>query len=257
MLRLLGAILLPLTCFCDPCSRHYVGFVRNRYQRISLLSPANLPININVNSHHSLLIKKQSLAMVKGFGSSDFSYQDEIVGIYRRITSNITRLRDPQQRSLFFNQVRDSIRLVYKSSIASFSEGNAGERGEGWLAAQVLVTIFVLSEVPIVISLLFRLSSLLLAATGVSLMLGSLWELREFFSPFLVPLSQSRLIRSGVYEYLRHPMYGGLVLLCLGLSIFSNNCDKLFLTIILASLLVRRDRLFNHDKHYNSHPLSV
>jgi len=185
--------------------------------------------------------------MMKTFDGSDHRYRDVIVNLYRRIISNISRLKDYQQRKQFFQQVKDNIRLVYNSSLSSFSEGISGEKGEGWLTAQVLVVLVVLSEVPVLLSFLLWSSSLLFTATGVGLIVSAFWELKDNSSPFLVPLSHSRLVTSGAYEYLRHPMYGGVVLLCVGLSVLSRNCDKLFLTVLLTFAL---DKMTSVEEHY-------
>jgi len=181
---------------------------------------------------------KSRVYMIKSFVDNDHRYRDVILKVYRSIIFNINRLKDYQQRILFFQQVRDNGRLVCNSLILSFSEGTAGERGEGWMTAQVLVVLLVLSEVPLLVRFLLWLSSLLFTATGVGLILSAFWELKENASPFLVPLSQSRLVTGGAYEYLRHPMYGGVVLLCLGLSVLSRSSDKLFLTVLLTFALV-------------------
>ena len=242
-------LLLSLVCYSSTSSYKY-SFKRNsRYQfnRLTSTIPAKavassssliLLLKRGDNTYCESITDKSRVYMIKSFVDNDHRYRDVILKVYRSIISNINRLKDYQQRILFFQQVRDNGRLVCNSLILSFSEGIAGERGEGWMTAQVLVVLLVLSEVPLLVRFLLWLSSLLFTATGVGLILSAFWELKENASPFLVPLSQSRLVTGGAYEYLRHPMYGGVVLLCLGLSVLSRNSDKLFLTVLLTFALV-------------------
>lgn len=240
-------LLLSLICYSSTSSCKYPIQRYSRYQlnRLTFTIPATassssvlLLLKRGDYTYCDSVTDKSRVYMTKTFVDNDHRYRDVIMKVYRSIMSNINRLKDYQHRLLFFQQVRDNVRLVYNSSISSFSEGIAGERGEGWVTTQVLVVLLVLSEVPLLVKFLLWLSSLLFTATGVGLILSAFWELKENSSPFLVPLSQSRLVTGGAYEYLRHPMYGGVVLLCLGLSVLSRNSDKLFLTVLLTFALV-------------------
>lgn len=240
-------LLLSVVCYSSTSNSKYLFKRYSRYQlnRLTLTIPATaassgliLQLKRGDYTYCESVTDKSSLYTMKSFVDNEHRYRDVILKVYRSIISNINRLKDYQQRILFFQQVKSNARLVFNSSISSFSEGIAGERGEGWMTAQVLVVLLVLSEVPLLVRFLLWLSSLLFTATGAGLILSAFWELKENSSPFLVPLSQSRLVTGGAYEYLRHPMYGGVVLLCLGLSVLSRNSDKLFLTILLTFALV-------------------
>jgi len=261
-------LLLSLVCYCSSTSSYKYSFKRSsgyQFNRLTSTIPAKA---VASSSSLILLLKrgdytycesitdKSRVYMIKSFVDNDHRYRDVILKVYRSIILNINRLKDYQQRILFFQQVRDNGRLVCNSLILSFSEGTAGERGEGWMTAQVLVVLLVLSEVPLLVRFLLWLSSLLFTATGVGLILSAFWELKENASPFLVPLSQSRLVTGGAYEYLRHPMYGGVVLLCLGLSVLSRSSDKLFLTVLLTFVLVSYfssiDKKTSFWKQFNS-----
>lgn len=56
-------------------------------------------------------------------------------------------------------------------------------------------------------------------------------------SLFFTPVERNKLITSGVFRLVRHPIYGGLLLLCFGVSIAAQRFDKLVLTIALAVVL--------------------
>lgn len=52
-------------------------------------------------------------------------------------------------------------------------------------------------------------------------------------SPLPAPRKSHRLIVSGMYSYVRHPMYGGLIMACLGLAAISRNECRVALSFLL------------------------
>lgn len=62
-------------------------------------------------------------------------------------------------------------------------------------------------------------------------------KLGDSISPFPKPTDDNVLTTSGVYGLARHPMYGGLILTCVGLSVLSGSFPRLFFTAILAATL--------------------
>lgn len=78
--------------------------------------------------------------------------------------------------------------------------------------------------------------ALLLGGTVVSFKaLGDLGI--DSLSPFPSPPRGSALKTEGIYGQMRHPMYTGLLMFMLGLSIATNNADRLLLTGLLWYLL--------------------
>lgn len=45
------------------------------------------------------------------------------------------------------------------------------------------------------------------------------------------------IVNVGVYELVRHPMYGGLVMFGLGYSVLLESTERLFLSVVLFFLL--------------------
>lgn len=58
-----------------------------------------------------------------------------------------------------------------------------------------------------------------LAVSGIAIRMHCHFYLREAFSPFVEPPQSQRLVSSGLYSAIRHPMYLGSLLLLLGLPL--------------------------------------
>lgn len=57
------------------------------------------------------------------------------------------------------------------------------------------------------------------AVAGIALVTGGIGALGKDATPFPEPTRDGRLVDAGVYGLVRHPIYGGLGLLCIGLGI--------------------------------------
>ncbi len=114
------------------------------------------------------------------------------------------------------------------------------QKFDKWLILQLFIFAVILFVTPfthadwlnkakIFADLLFLIG--LLAITISFLQLGS------SFTPFVVPVKQGKLVTTGIYRLVRHPMYGGLVLLALGWTIHWTSILGLVLAIALFFVL--------------------
>jgi protein-S-isoprenylcysteine O-methyltransferase Ste14 len=100
-----------------------------------------------------------------------------------------------------------------------------GPRGEGWVALQLLLGAAIagggfvgvywpgsLESFLSVLGLLIALAGALLVSLGV-LSLGS------SFTPLPRPRARTRLRQGGIFRRVRHPVYGGVILIGLGWSL--------------------------------------
>ena len=69
------------------------------------------------------------------------------------------------------------------------------------------------------------------------IMLVSIKDLGRNLSPFPRPLSNSNLVTSGIYRFMRHPMYYSLIFISIGVFIIKLSIYYLFLTISLALII--------------------
>mmetsp|Transcript_15313 Transcript_15313/g.34216 ORF Transcript_15313/g.34216 Transcript_15313/m.34216 type:complete len:314 (-) Transcript_15313:46-987(-) len=122
--------------------------------------------------------------------------------------------------------------------------GEFGERGEQYVIAQFgLLLCIAIGTVP-------YFGDILALALGPALIGGSLVivyraaaDLGTNLSPWPVPADPSSddgsgsLIDTGIYSYVRHPMYSGLILGMAGLSMATDSATRLLLTIALYFVL--------------------
>ena len=97
-----------------------------------------------------------------------------------------------------------------------------GPRGEGWLAAQLGLILFVgyapqLDGAPAWGGSTATLTAVLgtaLGALGVALAVTAAWQLAEARALTALPLPRAHgeLVRAGAYRYVRHPIYSGIEL---------------------------------------------
>jgi protein-S-isoprenylcysteine O-methyltransferase Ste14 len=62
----------------------------------------------------------------------------------------------------------------------------------------------------------------------------------QSLSPLPQPRKQHKLVTSGMYSYVRHPMYAGLLMASLGLSAITNNECRLALSFLLWWVLEQK-----------------
>jgi protein-S-isoprenylcysteine O-methyltransferase Ste14 len=89
---------------------------------------------------------------------------------------------------------------------------------------------------------LLRGVGIVIAIGGVILLVGGMVGIRHSLTPFPRPLERARLQVGGAYGLVRHPIYGGLILVALGWSL--NSSPLAFaVTIALAIVLEMKSRL--------------
>jgi protein-S-isoprenylcysteine O-methyltransferase Ste14 len=97
-----------------------------------------------------------------------------------------------------------------------------GPRGEGWVAGQLALfaAIAAAGFAGPAWSGWFRAGGLvvgaLLVASGGLLALRGVLDLRENLTPFPAPMQGGRLVQTGSYGLVRHPIYSGLILAAVG-----------------------------------------
>jgi protein-S-isoprenylcysteine O-methyltransferase Ste14 len=100
-----------------------------------------------------------------------------------------------------------------------------GRRGEGWVVAQVaLVALVVVAEVfgppwPTSAAVVCFAAGIAVASTGIVLFLAGVLALGRSLTPFPKPREEASLNEGGAYGFVRHPMYGGVILAVAGWSL--------------------------------------
>ena len=87
------------------------------------------------------------------------------------------------------------------------------------------------------------------------IMLVSIKDLGRNLSPFPRPINNSNLVTTGIYRFMRHPMYYSLIFISIGVFIIKLSIYYLFLTLSLALIIkfkidLEEKYLMNKFKNY-------
>ena len=124
------------------------------------------------------------------------------------------------------NYDKSSLRFMWISIIVSIS-----------VAVAVMIYIYA----PLSGSHFIGYSGILLIVSGAIIRFTAIRTLGKFFTVDLALHDGQRLVKDGLYKYLRHPSYTGSLLSFIGLGVSFNNWISLLVLIIpiLASFLYR------------------
>jgi protein-S-isoprenylcysteine O-methyltransferase Ste14 len=79
-------------------------------------------------------------------------------------------------------------------------------------------------------------AGLIIAAAGAIIMVVSLLQLNKNLSPFPTPREGSKLIKNGLYQYMRHPIYTGILFTAFGIAIHLGSVYKIIIGVLLFLL---------------------
>lgn len=85
-------------------------------------------------------------------------------------------------------------------------------------------------------SLFFKLIGLSFAIIGLVISLLAVSQLNKNLSPFPTPKKNAVLLENGLYKFVRHPIYSGLLLLFYGYGIYVDSIYKLLISSLLLVL---------------------
>ena len=111
-----------------------------------------------------------------------------------------------------------------------------GKRGEGWFILQLVlfaVILFAPRIIPLDLPLWLRILGLAIIAVGGVFGTGGVLALGRNLTPFPKPIEGGTLVTSGVYRWVRHPIYTGLILGTLGWSLWNENLLGVGLAVLL------------------------
>jgi protein-S-isoprenylcysteine O-methyltransferase Ste14 len=115
-----------------------------------------------------------------------------------------------------------------------------GERGEWWVVAQGV--LFLAAAIapkrgepwPVGTRRIGQMAGVPLALAGLGLIAAGSRTLGENLTPLPHPKDDATLVRDGVYRIVRHPIYGGIVLMTLGSGLTTANTTRTLLGGIMA-----------------------
>ena len=84
---------------------------------------------------------------------------------------------------------------------------------------------------------IFSLLGLIIIIIASIIILLAIKDLGSNLSPFPRPIPNGELVTSGIYRFIRHPMYYSLILISLGVFIVNSSLYYLCLTISLSLII--------------------
>jgi len=82
----------------------------------------------------------------------------------------------------------------------------------------------------------FKLGVLTFTVIGIIIIVLSFYQLGSNLSPFPSPVKNANLITTGIFKYLRHPIYTGILLILFSVAIYNTSEYKLIISILLLIL---------------------
>ena len=137
----------------------------------------------------------------------------------------------------FRQELLDMCSVRWLSFFENIRYGEVGRRGEEWLLAQLVLVAFITLGINPLFVICIRCLGFAFSAFGAYMIIRAAWILKENLSPFVVPSANNYVVDSDLFAVVRHPLYGGVILGCIGISLMSNSCDRLIFTLFLAALL--------------------
>ncbi len=86
------------------------------------------------------------------------------------------------------------------------------------------------------LSLEIQKAGLFITVLGGMIIILALLQLNKNLSPFPTPKDTTTLLKNGLYKYMRHPIYTGIILFFTGYSFYKNSFYKLEISLLLVVL---------------------
>jgi protein-S-isoprenylcysteine O-methyltransferase Ste14 len=101
----------------------------------------------------------------------------------------------------------------------------------------IQLVLFIVYTFPVAWSLEFfswiKTIGLVLAIFGFIVVALALLQLNKNLSPFPTPKDSAILIQNGLYTWVRHPIYSGIIILFVGYGIYQDSFFKLVITMFV------------------------
>ena len=115
----------------------------------------------------------------------------------------------------------------------------------GFVGIQLALFILYLIDVKLLniyIHEIINKAGLVVAIIGALIALIALLQLKTNLSPFPSPKSNTSLIQNGIYKFIRHPIYTGIILTTFGYGLFVGSFYKIIISIVLYILFIFKSR---------------
>lgn len=84
--------------------------------------------------------------------------------------------------------------------------------------------------------------AILLFTAGQAMAIAAALKMRQYISAHPAPAPGASLLEDGIYRHVRHPMYGGVILMAGAIAVFDLNPVALALTAVLVGVFHGKSR---------------
>ena len=117
--------------------------------------------------------------------------------------------------------------------------------GTRWVLAQLMVLVLIAVAVALLGSeatATTTIVAILLFIAGQGMAIAAALKMRQYISAHPAPAPGASLLQDGIYGYVRHPMYGGVILMAGAIAVFDLNPAALALTAVLVAVFLGKSR---------------
>jgi protein-S-isoprenylcysteine O-methyltransferase Ste14 len=106
----------------------------------------------------------------------------------------------------------------------------------------VLFLLFAFAGSGYAVNFWLSLSAFLLTFGGIIICGVSLLQLGSNLTPVPTPKKNGQLVETGIYKYIRHPIYTGLILTVAGIAVYNLSYPRMIITAIILFFFLYKSR---------------
>lgn len=108
------------------------------------------------------------------------------------------------------------------------------------------------------LNILLTYTGLAIAVLGFLVIIVAILQLNKNLTPFPTPIDRGTLIQTGLYKFVRHPIYSGIILGAFGFGIYQESLWKMSIGLVLWVLFYFKSGyeetlLLKHYPEYESY----
>jgi protein-S-isoprenylcysteine O-methyltransferase Ste14 len=128
----------------------------------------------------------------------------------------------------------------------------------GIQAILLLIYFIPINPIEFHLNYILRIANLSLSIIGLIIMLFAFLQLNKNLTPFPTPIESGTLIQAGLYKYIRHPIYTGIIIFSIFFGIFNESIWNISIGVALYILFYFKSKyeetlLRNQYKDYDNY----
>lgn len=108
----------------------------------------------------------------------------------------------------------------------------------------ILLTIFYIPFIPDTFQspIILKYTGVVISVLGFLIIIIAFLQLNKNLTPFPTPKENGFLINTGLYKYVRHPIYSGIFLAAIGIAFYTSSYWQLVISFILLILFYYKSK---------------